>query len=82
MIFISKKRKIKIRKILAEIQSIATYSISERNTNILTKNMMKIIEDVSNTASEIGGDKFVDDVKIYYSLLEQWKDREWRSKCC
>lgn len=39
--------------------------------------MMKIIEDVSNIASEIGGDKFSDDVKIYCSLLEQWKDREW-----
>lgn len=74
--FISKNEKIKIRKFLAEIQSIATYSIGERNANILTENMMKIIKGVSNTASEIGGDKFSDDVKIYCSLLEQWKDRK------
>ena len=75
MMFISKKRKIKIRRLLAEIQNIATRSIGERNVGILTENLMKIIEDISSTASEIGGDEFADDVKIYCSLLEQWKDR-------
>lgn len=75
MIFISKKRKIKIGKLLAAEQYIATQSMTEKDTRTLIENMSKIIENIVSIAWEIGGNKFANDVQVYYSLLEQWKDR-------
>ena len=76
MIFISKKRKIKIGKLLAAEQYIATQSMTEKDTRTLIENMSKIIENLVSIALEIGGNKFAEDVERYYAILKRKVESE------
>lgn len=58
MIFISKKKKIKIGKLIAATNFIATHSIGETDKKVQIESMSKIIENLASMAFEIGGTKF------------------------
>lgn len=58
MIFISRKKKIKIGKLIAATNFIATHSIGETDKKVQIENMSKIIENLASMAFEIGGVKF------------------------
>lgn len=76
MMFISKKRKIKIGKFLAAEQYIATQSMTEKDTRTLIENMSKIIENIVSIAWEMGGNKFAEDVEKYYAILKSKVESE------
>lgn len=78
MRIITKKKKIKIGKILATIYFIATRSMDEKDPDILFENMAKIIDNVAEAAFEIGGEKFATvEVPMYvYHLQHREKGNE------
>lgn len=77
MIFISKKKKIKLGKLIAATKHIATHSIGETNKKTQIENMSKIIENLADMAFEIGGERFsmIDVPSIEYQLQEALKER-------
>ena len=75
MIFVSKKRKNKIGKLLAAEQYIATQSMTEKDIRTLIENMSKIIENICDIAFEIGGPKFAKDIERYYVILKNEVDK-------
>lgn len=76
MMFISKKRKIKIGKLLGAEQYIATQSMTEKDARTLIENMSKIIENLVSISWEIGGNKFAEDVERYYAILKSKVESE------
>ncbi len=81
MIFISKKKKIKLGKLIAATRYIATYSIGETDKKTQIENMSKIIENLADMAFEIGGERFamIDVPSAEYQLqkaLEKRKESE------
>lgn len=58
MIFISKKKKIKLGKLIAATKYIAVHSMGEKDKKTQIENMSKIIENLADLAFEIGGEKF------------------------
>lgn len=55
MIFISRKKKIKIGKLIATTKFIVTHAIGETDKKTQIENMSKIIENLADIAFEIGG---------------------------
>lgn len=77
MIFISKKKKIKLGKLIAAIKHIAVHSIGETDKKTQIENMSKIVENLADLAFEIGGERFamVDVAAEEYALQEALKKR-------
>lgn len=77
MIFISKKKKIKLGKLIAATKHIAVHSIGEPNKKTQIENMSKIVENLASIAFEIGGERFamIDVVASEYALQEALKKR-------
>lgn len=77
MIFISKKKKIKLGKLIAATKHIAVHSIGETDKKTQIENMCKIVEDLANIAFEIGRERFamIDVVTEEYLLQEALKKR-------
>ncbi len=75
MIFISKKKKIKLGKLIAATKHIAVHSIGEINKKTQIENMGKIVENLASIAFEIGGERFamIDVVSAEYALQEALK---------
>lgn len=77
MIFISRKKMIKLGKLIAATKHIATHSIGETDKKTQIENMTKIVENLADMAFEIGGERFanVDVPSIEYQLNESLKKR-------
>lgn len=80
MIFISRKKKIKLGKLIAATKHIAVHSIGETDKKTQIENMSKIVENLADLAFEIGGERFsmIDVVAEEYALREALKKRETR----
>lgn len=78
MIFISRKKKIKLGKLIAATKHIAVHSIGEKDKKTQIENMTKIVENLANLAFEIGGERFamIDVVAEEYALQEALKKRK------
>lgn len=76
MIFISKKRKNRIGKLIAATKHIAVQSIGESDRKIQIESMSKIIENLAKIAWEVGGDKFTTiEVPAYEHALKSALER-------
>lgn len=77
MIFISKKKRIKLGKLIAATKHMAIHSIGETDKKTQIENMSKIVGNLADMAFEIGGEKFamIDVVAEEYSLQEALKKR-------
>lgn len=82
MIFISRKKKIKIGKLIAATKHTATHSIGETDKKVQIENMSKIIENLASMAFEIGGEKFsmIDIPATEKALQEALKKRNVEGK--
>lgn len=78
MIFVSRKKKIKIGKLIGATKHIAVYSIGEMDKKTQIENMTKIVENLADLAFEIGGEIFamIDVVAEEYALQEALKKRK------
>lgn len=78
MIFISKKKRIKLGKLIAATKYIAVHSIGETDRKTQIENMSKIVENLASIAFEIGGERFamIDVVASEYALQEALKKRK------
>ncbi len=77
MIFISKKKRIKLGKLIAATKFIATHSIGEADKKTQIENMSKIIENLAEMAVEIGGERFamIDVPSAEYQLQKALEKR-------
>jgi len=77
VIFVSKKKKIKLGKLIAATKQIAVHSIGETDKKTQIENMSKIVENLASIAFEIGGERFamIDVVASEYTLQEALKKR-------